>query len=163
MMFRRLLGAGCAASVLTLAAPALASDRFVFNAHWGGVGVVAGRHSESPCHGPSHFNMAVTVALTGSHLGHGPHTVNGTLHCTRAFIGPTTGSSPEPRGGLSIRCAAHQRPIDGGAGFHLTSDTAVSQHSGGFGYNHDGYWHYTFLNASTHSTEMSFWAVCVDR
>jgi hypothetical protein len=172
-MFARLVGAGCAVSLLMLAVPAFASNRLVYSTHWGGAGVAAGRHTEDLCvmEGISGGgSRAVTVELTGGHVGHGPATTEGELFCARGesvWKGPT----PGPEHGFSIRCPHEERPIDGGAGYKAVGiddgghlyQAHVTQSSGGFGHNRDGYWHYKFHNWGTDHAHMRFWAVCVPR
>jgi hypothetical protein len=47
-----------------------------------------------------------------------------------------------------------------GAGYFTDPHPHVTQVDGGFGHNHDGYWHYRFHNWSGQTVRVQFWGVC---
>jgi hypothetical protein len=167
-MFRRLLGAGCAASLLALAVPALASGHVIeFNASWGGFDAWARPHYENLCQAraPEFVFGAgrrwpAKVAVTDGRVGHGPETVNGSLYCHELPI-PLHTRSHE----FSIRCPAGERSISGGAGYFVEHGVRVHQLTGKLGHEpEDGYLDYTFRQVGGGDRAwMHFWAVCVDR
>jgi hypothetical protein len=153
---------------LALAASALAltaagASAFTFNAHWGGVGVIA----------HSHQNLCRMEGMEpGDHrevLVHSNHNrdavtmdgllFKGTLMCSSSgYILPSTIGPGE---GHSLRCPSGQIPVNGGAGFHSSRGDALTQAHGGFGSGHDGYWHYKWLNHLVGVLHVQMWAVCL--
>jgi hypothetical protein len=179
-MFRR-LALGCfAAMLLVPLASAATAQGFIFNAHWGGAGVIAGRHTEDLCThqlvgGGGSRRVGVDVDLHATHVVPEPaprgvdrRVLEGYLYCSPELeiwphtSGPWDPNAPGGPGWLSITCF-HLSPIDGGAGFHMSSGGAISQVAGGFGHGRNGYWHYRFHNPTDHTVNIQFWAVCVDR
>ncbi len=185
-MLRRVVLVCCTAALLVAlaAVPAAAAPgqgRFVFNAHWGGVGTVARRHTQSLCDEQrmepgTRERVRVDVDHGGNVVAppgnHGPVDLNrfyqGWLYCGPLLdiwshtSGPWDAAAPGGPSWLSITCY-HFSPLDGGAGFWVSPDAGVAQVAGGFGSGRNGYWHYRFHNPTHHTVTIQFWAVCADK
>lgn len=172
-MFRRLipLAAAIATAALLLSTAASAQAMFVFNSHWGGTGVIAHWHDQDLCQlerlSPGSHKVVIVHSLGFDHIvSYGGQYRYGTLMCARQFDvwGHTTG--PWENGEwISLRCPDGERPINGGVGYttrRVGEIWPLAQVGGGFGHNHDGYWHYRFHNHIVHSTYVRLWAVCVN-
>jgi len=156
--------------VLGVASAASAHGPVRFNAHWGGVGVIAGFHGENLCLKqriePGSHREAI-VAVNGPHdaVAHGPSALYGTLMCAPELsIWPQTTGPWEGGRWISLHCPGGEKPLDGGAGFTVFGGNsgALGQTGGGFGHNRDGYWDYRFFNHSVRNgVAIEFWAVCV--
>jgi hypothetical protein len=186
-MLRRVVLAICAVALLVALAAGSAGaaphqGQFRFNAHWGGVGVIAHRHTQNLCderrmQPGTQERARVEVDHDGNLVAppgdHGKVDLNrfyeGWLYCAAKLEIWPHSSGPwdaNARGGpnwLSIVCPIPQSPIDGGAGFSVSPDAGVAQVGGGFGTAHNGYWHYRFHNSTHHTVTIQFWAVCVYR
>jgi len=148
--------------------PAVASGHVIdFDASWGGAGAWARPHYQNLCPAhPTEFvpgagpRWAAKVAVTDSHVGRGPETVNGSLYCHELLVPPHVVSHQ-----FSIRCPAGERSIDGGAGYVVAHDVRVHQVTGNLGHRHDdGYWDYTFRQVGgANHVRLHFWAVCIER
>jgi hypothetical protein len=153
--------------LLSTASAATASNPVHFNAHWGGIGVVAGHHHENLCskneiEPGGHRQALVLVNGPGDAVAHGPNARDGTLLCAPVLaVWPFSTGPWEGGNWISLRCPAGEKPIDGGAGFQGGDSGTFTQAGGGFGDGHDGYWHYRFFNHSRHTYMIKFWAVCV--
>jgi hypothetical protein len=186
-MLRRVVLACCAAALLLTvtagsAAAAPNEGQFAFNSHWGGVGVIAHRHTENLCdqrrmQPGSSERARIDVDHAGNVVAPPPQNhkadlsrfYEGWLYCApKLEIWPHTSGpwNPEARGGpnwMSIVCPIPQSPIDGGAGYYVSPDAGLTQVAGGFGSGRNGYWHYRFHNPTHHTVTIQFWAVCVYR
>jgi hypothetical protein len=184
-MFRRLLGAACAASLTVAALPAvvsaapeaqLASGAVQFNASDGGDGWRADGH-DNLCtkeglrqggNKPARIALRVSFGNRGGHdiqVGGHPGANDdgsGTLICSPELQvwGRTAGPGRE---GFSTGCPRNERPVDGGAGYWASPNPHLIQVHGSFGLHHDGYWHYIFQSLTGHTVDVQFWAVCLDR
>src|SRR4051794_38468593 len=154
-----------AVALSALALSASGASAFWVNSHWGGVGVVAGSHSQNLCSlesvspGEHHAVLVHTNHARDAVTLHGP-LYHGTLMCsTSGYILPLT-AGPGP--GHSLACPAHQIPVPGGAGYRNPGN-ALSQVHGGFGSGRDGYWHYKWYNQllGPGSVDVQLWAVCL--
>jgi hypothetical protein len=154
-----------AAAALTavLAAAAAASSPVEFPHHWGGAGMIAGRHSESFCSAHhiapgGHRRIVTTFTFRGHHQTHA-----GTVFCSHEYEVWKGTTGPWNDGHwISIACPAGERPMSSGAGFVSDPGGALTQVGGGFGHNDDGFWHYRFHNWDhAHMAKVQFWGVCL--
>lgn len=152
-----------AVAASALALTATGASAFTFNAHWGGLGVVSHFHHENLCRmegiepGEHHEVLVHSNHNRDAITMHGL-LFKGTLQCSSdGYILPGTIGPGE---GHSLRCPAHQIPVNGGAGFS-SGRNALTQAQGGFGSGHDGYWHYKWANHLVGVLSVQMWAVCL--
>src|SRR5690348_9512428 len=132
-MVRRLLGAGFAASLLTLGIPAVVGAQEalhqaapVVTEAYGGHGTDAGRHTTDLCERyeiqPGAHRAAEVYLERGQWTLGRAVSVTGTLYCApvRDVWPLTTG----PGHAFSISCPSDERPISGGAGYSTWSVSA---------------------------------------